>query len=82
MTVMTAMAMVETVTGMVMAMAMATAMMPPPLPLVTLSMKTTAALQGWRLDDGNWTTTMGRQQCDGNGWPATCRTLASAAPPI
>jgi hypothetical protein len=25
---------------------------------------------------------MGRQQCDGDGWPATCRTLASAIPPI
>ena len=42
----------------------------------------TAAIQGWHLDDGNWSRTMGGQQCDGDGWPATCRTLASAAPPI
>jgi hypothetical protein len=26
--------------------------------------------------------TIGQQGFDGNGWPATCRTLASAAPPI
>ncbi len=25
---------------------------------------------------------MGQQGCDGDGWPATCRMLASAAPPI
>ncbi len=79
---MTTMAMAETVMGMATVTATATAMMPLPPPLATLSMKTTAALQGRRLDDGDWTTTMGRQQCDGDGWPATCRTLASAAPPI
>jgi hypothetical protein len=33
-------------------------------------------------ENSNWTTTMGRQQFNGNGWPATCRMLASAAPPI
>jgi hypothetical protein len=86
MTVTTAMAMAEaeaeTVMGMATAMAMATAMMLPPLPLATLSMKMTAALRGWQLDDRNWTTTMGRQQCDGDGWPATCRMLVSAVPPI
>ncbi len=31
---------------------------------------------------GDWTTTMGQQGCGGNGQPATCRMLASAAPPI
>jgi hypothetical protein len=82
MTVTTSMAMVETVTGMATATATATAMMPLPLPTATLSMKLTVALRGRRLDDGDWTTTMGRRQCDGDGWPATCRTLASAAPPI
>jgi hypothetical protein len=76
------MAMAETVTGMATATATATAMMPPLPPSETLSMKTTAALWGWQLDNGNWTTAMGQQQCDGNGWPATCRMLASAAPPI
>ncbi len=74
--------MAETVTGMATATATATAMMPLPPPLATLLMKTTAALQGWQLDNDNWTTTMVQRQCDGNGWPATCRTLASAAPPI
>jgi hypothetical protein len=82
MTVTTAMAMAETVTGMATATATATAMMPPPPLSATLSMKTTAALRGRRFDDGDWTTTMGRRQCDGDGWPATCRTLASAASPI
>ncbi len=76
------MAMAETVMGMATAMATATAMMPPPPPSATLSMKMTAALRGRKLDDGDWTTTMGRRQCDGDGWPATCRMLASAAPPI
>ncbi len=57
---MTTMAMAETVTRMGMKTAMATAMLPPPPPLATLPMKTTAALQGWQLDDGNWTTTMGQ----------------------
>jgi hypothetical protein len=66
---------------------MATVMMLPLPPSATLSMKRTAVLQGWRLGDGNsdndnGTTMMGQQQCDGDGWPATCRTLASAAPPI
>jgi hypothetical protein len=63
--VMTTVAMAETVTGMAKATATATAMMPPPPPLATLSMKTTAVLQGWRLDGSDWTTTvmaMGGQQ--------------------
>ncbi len=34
------------------------------------------------MDDGSWMTTMRQLQCDGNVQPATCRTLASAAPPI
>jgi hypothetical protein len=58
MTVTTAMAMAETVTGMAMATAMATAMMLPLLPSATLTMKTTVALQGRRLDDNNGMTTM------------------------
>jgi hypothetical protein len=57
MTAMTAMA--EMATEMAMATAAATAMMPLPPPLATLSMKTAAALQGRRLDDGNWMTMMG-----------------------
>jgi hypothetical protein len=37
------------------------------------------AIQGWQLGDSDWTTMMGQQQCDDDGWPVTCRTLASAA---
>jgi hypothetical protein len=53
MTVTTAMAMAEMVTGMVTATATATAMMMPPPLSATLSMKTTAVLRGRQLDDGN-----------------------------
>jgi hypothetical protein len=51
---MATMAMGETV----MVTATATAMMPPPLPMERMSMTTTAAIQGRRLDNGNLTTTM------------------------
>jgi hypothetical protein len=55
--VMTAMkVMAKTATAMVtvtaMAMAMAMAMMLPPLPTATMSMKTTAVIQGQQLDNG------------------------------
>jgi hypothetical protein len=60
------MAMAEMVTEMATAMAMATAMMLPLPPSVTQSMKTTAALQGRRLDNGDWTTAIGRRQWDDN----------------
>jgi hypothetical protein len=73
-------AMEETATAMATATAMV--MMRPPLPMATMSMTTTAALQGRQWDDDDWTMTMGQHQCDGCGRPATCRTLASAAPPI
>jgi hypothetical protein len=53
-------AMAETATAM--ARAKATEMMLPPPPIQMMSMTTTAAIQGWRLDDGNWTTTMGQQR--------------------
>jgi hypothetical protein len=43
---------------------------------------TATAIRGRRLEDGDWMTTMGRLRCDDDGRPATCRTLASAAPPI
>ena len=33
-------------------------------------------------DDEMATSTIGRQRCDGNGLPVTCRMLASGAPPI
>jgi hypothetical protein len=46
----------------------------------SMAMATVMAIQGRQLDNGNWTTMMGQQQCDEDGWPATCRTLASAAP--
>jgi hypothetical protein len=48
-----------------MAMATLTAMaMMPPLPLMaTMSITTTAVIQGRQLDDGNLTTTMGQQGC-------------------
>ncbi len=55
------MAMVETT------MATATAMMPMLLPTATMSMTTTVAIQGRQLDNGDWTTMMGQQLCDGNG---------------
>jgi hypothetical protein len=45
-----------------MAMETATAMMPPPPLTATMFMKTMAAFRGWQLDNGNWTTTMGRRQ--------------------
>jgi hypothetical protein len=51
-----------------MATATATAMMPPPLPTATMSMTMTAAIRGRQLDNGDSTTTMGRQRCDGDGW--------------
>jgi hypothetical protein len=50
------------------AMTMVTAMMPPPLPTAMMLMTMTVAIQGWRLEDGNSTTTMGRLRCDGDGW--------------
>jgi hypothetical protein len=53
-------AMVEMATTM--AMAKATAMILPPPPIQMMSMTTTAAIQGWQLDNGNWTTTIGQQQ--------------------
>jgi hypothetical protein len=40
------------------------------------------AIQGRQLGNSNRMTMMGQQQCDDDGWPATCRTLASAAPSI
>jgi hypothetical protein len=43
---------------------------------------TATAIRGRQLGDGDWTTMMGQQRCDDDGWPATCRTLASAAPSI
>jgi hypothetical protein len=49
-------------TAMAMAMAKATAMMLPPPPILMMSMTTRAAIRGWQLDDGNWTTTMGQQR--------------------
>jgi hypothetical protein len=58
MTVMAAMAETATATATVMAMAMV--MMPPPPPMATMLMKMTVAIQGQRLDDGNWTTIMGQ----------------------
>jgi hypothetical protein len=57
------------------ATAMAMVMMSLLPQMATMSMTTT-------MDIGNWTMTMGRQQCDGNGRTATCRMVASAAPPI
>jgi hypothetical protein len=45
-------------------------------------MATMRAIQGQQLDDCDWMMTMGRLQCDDDGWPVTCRMLASAAPPI
>ncbi len=65
-----------------MATAMATAMMLPPPPMAMMLMKTTAAIRGWQLGNGNWMMTMGWWQWDGNRQPATCRTFASAVPSI
>ncbi len=73
--IVTAMAMA---TEMVTATARATAM----ARATATATATAMAIQGQWLDDGNWTMTMGWLQCDGNGWPATCRMLASAAAPI
>ncbi len=58
-TMMATMAMAETAKGMAMAMATETAtpMMPPPL-MAKMSMKTMAAIRGWRLDVDNGTTSM------------------------
>jgi hypothetical protein len=53
------MAMAETATVMAMAIVLATAMMPLPPMMATTLMKRMAAIQGWQLDNGNWTTTMG-----------------------
>ncbi len=46
------------------------------------AMTTMAAIQRWQLDNSNRTTAMVQRQCNGNGRPATCRTLASAVSPI
>ncbi len=59
------MAMAERV--MAMETAMVTAMMPLPPPTATMSMTTTTATQERQLDDGNWTTIIRQQQCDGDG---------------
>jgi hypothetical protein len=64
MTATTAMAEVAKAMAMAMAMAMkmATLMMPPPL-MEKMSMKTMAAIQQQQLDNGDWTSMMGQQEC-------------------
>jgi hypothetical protein len=47
---------------MVTVMATATAIMLPPPPMARMLIKTMAAIQGQRLDNGNWMTMMGQQQ--------------------
>jgi hypothetical protein len=47
-----------------------------------MAMATAMAIRGQQLGSSNWTTMMGQQWCDDDGWPATCRMLASAAPSI
>ncbi len=48
--------------GIAMALDMVTVMMPLQL-TAKMSMKTMGAIQGWRLDDGDWTLTVGQQRC-------------------
>jgi hypothetical protein len=45
---------------------------------------TAMAIRGWQLDDGNWTTMMGQQRCDDDGWPATldCTSIVSPLLPL
>jgi hypothetical protein len=50
-----------TAVAMAMAMATAMAMMPPPLLTETMRMKTMAAFRGRRLNNVDWTTTIGRR---------------------
>jgi hypothetical protein len=61
-TMMATTAMAETATEA----AMATAMMPPLPSTATMSMRTTAVIQGRQLDDGNLMMTMGNGDGDGN----------------
>jgi hypothetical protein len=59
-------AMVEMATAMETAIVAATAtetvtaMMPPLPPTATMSMKTTAVIQGWQLDNSNWMIAIGQ----------------------